>query len=465
MSQKSKDKLWGGRFAEATHELMERINASIWFDKKMFRQDIAGSKAHANSLAASKVISAEENRAIQSGLDQVLAEIEAGKMEWRESLEDIHTHVELRLKEIIGDAAGKLHTGRSRNDQVALDVRLWVMGACAEIEHLLVGYSRSLVELAAKHADVIMPGYTHMQRAQPVLLGHHLMAYYEMACRDRERLADCLKRTSVSPLGAAALAGTTFPLDPARAADELGLKGHFANSMDAVSDRDFAAEFIFVLSLIQIHLSRLSEELVYWSSQEFAFISLSDAFATGSSIMPQKKNPDAAELVRGKSGRVMGDLVSLLTTLKGLPLSYNKDMQEDKEPVFDAFETVRDCLAVLAPLLDGLTVNEKRMREAVSGGFLEATEVADYLAARGVPFRKAHEISGQAVRMAEERGITLPELSLEDYQKLSPVIEKDLYEVLKAENAVERRNSPGGTARANLDAALEKARERLWPEG
>ena len=465
MAEKSKEKLWGGRFAEPTHALMERINASIWFDRKLYRQDIAGSKAHANSLAASKVISADENRAIQDGLDQVLAEIDAGKMEWRESLEDIHTHVEMRLKEIIGEAAGKLHTGRSRNDQVALDIRLWVLEAGAEIERLLVGYSRSLVLLGEKHAGVIMPGYTHMQRAQPVLLGHHLMAYYEMAQRDRERLADCQKRTSVSPLGAAALAGTTFPLDPARVARELGMSGHFANSMDAVSDRDFAAEFIFVLSLIQIHISRLCEELVYWSSQEFGFISLSDAFATGSSIMPQKKNPDAAELVRGKSGRVMGDLVSLLTTLKGLPLSYNKDMQEDKEPVFDAFETVRDCLAVLAPLLTGLTVNQERMKEAVSGGFLEATEVADYLAAKGVPFRQAHEISGKAVRLAEERGITLPELALEDYQKLSPVIEKDLYGVLKAENAVERRNSPGGTARANLDAALQKARERLWPEG
>ena len=424
-----------------------------------------GSKAHANSLAASKVISAGENQAIQNGLDQVLAEIEAGKIEWRESLEDIHTHVEVRLKEIIGDVAGKLHTGRSRNDQVALDIRLWVMEAGSQIEHLLVGYSRSLVDLAEKHDDVIMPGYTHMQRAQPVLLGHHLMAYYEMAQRDRDRLADCLKRTAVSPLGAAALAGTTFPLEPARVADELGMSGHFANSMDAVSDRDFAAEFIFVLSLIQIHLSRLSEELVYWSSQEFGFISLSDAFATGSSIMPQKKNPDAAELVRGKSGRVMGDLVSLLTTLKGLPLSYNKDMQEDKEPVFDAFETVRDCLAVLAPMLAGLKVNRARMAESVSGGFLEATEVADYLASKGVPFRQAHEISGKAVRLAEQRGITLPELALEDYQKLSPVIEKDLFEVLKAENAVERRNMPGGTARANLDAALKKARERLWPEG
>ena len=459
-----KDKQWGGRFNEPTHELMERINASIGFDKNLYTQDIRGSQAHAAMLAKQGIISDDEAKAIISGLDQVRDEIQAGKMEFKDSLEDIHTHVEARLKEIIGEPAGKLHTARSRNDQVALDLRLWVMDAAKTLDLALVEYQRSLWNLADRHRDVIMPGYTHMQRAQPVLFGHHMLAYLQMAARDRERLADCVKRAAVSPLGAAALAGTTFDIDPGQPAAELGMRGAFANSMDAVSDRDFAAEFLFVLSLTQIHLSRLSEELCIWSSQEFGFVTLSDAFSTGSSIMPQKKNPDAAELIRGKSGRTLGDLVSLLTVLKGLPLSYNKDMQEDKEPVFDAFETVLDCLKVLAPMLGSLTVNAASMRQAARGGFLNATELADYLSAKGMPFRQAHEIAGKAVQLAEKSARSLSELTIEEYQQLSDVIQKDVYGVLEIESAVNRRNSPGGTARNQLDAALIRTRNRLWPK-
>lgn len=465
VEKNKKHKLWGGRFAEPTDAMMERINASIGFDRRFYAQDIKGSQAHAAMLARQGIISADEAEAIIKGLDQVREEIEAGKMEFSDSLEDIHTHVEARLKEIIGEAAGKLHTARSRNDQVATDLRLWVMEACGELDAALMEYQRALIEVAEAHQSAIMPGYTHLQRAQPVLLAHHLLAYYEMACRDRERLADCLGRTARLPLGAAALAGTPHPLDPASVAENLGMSGICANSLDAVSDRDFALELLFVLSLIQMHVSRLSEELILWSSQEFGFVSLSDAFSTGSSIMPQKKNPDAAELIRAKSGRVIGDLISLLMVLKGLPLAYNKDLQEDKEPVFDAVDTVLDCLRVLAPMLRGLTINESRMRRAVGKGFLNATELADYLAQRGVPFRQAHELAGQAVRLAEAQGLTLEELKIEDYQEISPVIQDDVYTYLEPEHAIAARKSPGGTAGANVAAALKEARKRLWPDG
>ncbi|MCB2185735.1 MAG: argininosuccinate lyase [Deltaproteobacteria bacterium] len=468
MADNTNTKLWGGRFAEPPHQLMERLNASIFFDHRLARQDIRGSLAHAAMLARQGIISPADHEALQKGLDQVLAEIEAGQMAWRSELEDIHTHVEARLRELVGDAAGRLHTARSRNDQVALDLRLWVLDTGRELDQALAEFQRALVELAEAHPGVIMPGYTHLQRAQPVLLGHHLLAYVEMAARDRERLAQCLARTAVSPLGAAALAGTTFPVDPAFTARELGLAGVFANSLDAVSDRDFAAEFLFVLTLAQVHLSRLAEELILWSSSEFGFVGLPDSFATGSSIMPQKKNPDAAELVRGKTGRVLGHLVGILTVLKGLPLAYNKDLQEDKEPVFDAADTVLDCLLVLAPLLRGLQIRPAAMRAAVRQGFLNATELADHLAARGVPFRRAHEVAGRAVRLAEERGVTLEELTLEDYralcQGLAVEIGPDLLEALDVERAVDRRISPGGTARVNLEQALKEARKRLWPE-
>ncbi|MFH1036403.1 MAG: argininosuccinate lyase [Pseudomonadota bacterium] len=464
MSEPKDYKLWGGRFAEPTHALMERINASINFDKRLYAQDIRASQAHAAMLGRQGVIGLDDVVQIIQGLDEVKEEIEAGQMAWRTSLEDIHTHVEARLKELIGEAAGRLHTARSRNDQVATDLRLWVMAACRDLDQALLEYQRALVTLAEAHAEAIMPGYTHLQRAQPVLFSHHLLAYLEMAQRDRDRLADCYRRAAVLPLGAAALAGTTYPIDPATVAQDLGFSGGVCqNSLDAVSDRDFAAELLFALTLTQVHLSRLAEELILWSTSEFAFVRLADAFSTGSSIMPQKKNPDAAELIRGKTGRVLGDLVALLTVLKGLPLAYNKDLQEDKEPVFDAVDTVLDCLKVLAPMLESLDVRQEAMAAAVSGGFLNATELADYLAAKGVPFRQAHEIAGRAVLLAESSGRALENLGIEEYKGLSSVIEEDVYEVLAPEHAVNRRLSPGGTAGANVRAALKEARKRLWP--
>jgi argininosuccinate lyase len=464
VSGQGKKKQWGGRFREATDSLMERFNASIAFDRQLFAQDILASQAHARMLGRQGVISGQEAEALVKGLEQVRDEIARGDMEFSDGLEDIHTHVESRLAELVGEAAGRLHTARSRNDQVATDLRLWVLEAGEALEGALVEYQRALVELAEAHPGAIMPGYTHLQRAQPVLFAHHLLAYCEMAWRDRERLADCLVRAARLPLGAAALAGTGHPVDPGQVAGELGFVQTAANSLDAVSDRDFAAEFLFVLSLVQVHLSRLAEELILWSSQEFGFVRLSDAFSTGSSIMPQKKNPDAAELVRGKTGRVVGHLVGLLTMLKGQPLAYNKDLQEDKEPLFDGWRTVMDCLRVLAPLLKGLEANTGRMRQAVAEGFLNATELADYLAARGVPFRRAHELAGRAVRRAEELGLTLEELGLEEYQAISAAIQQDVYQALSPEAAVAARTSPGGTAPGNVTQALKEARKRLWPE-
>ncbi len=457
-------KLWGGRFAEPNHELMERFNASLGFDRRLFEVDIAASKAHAAMLAEQGIIGREDAEAIISGLEQVRAEITAGDLELTDpSLEDIHTAVEARLQQLIGEAAGRLHTARSRNDQVATDLRLWVMAAGRELDQALLQYQRALVELAEKHLDTLMPAYTHLQPAQPTLLAHHLLAYYEMARRDRRRLADCLARAAVLPLGAAACTGTTYPIDQAAVAEQLGFTEVCANSLDAVSDRDFAAEYLFVLSLVQIHLSRLAEELIIWSSAEFGFVTPSDAFATGSSIMPQKKNPDAAELMRGKTGRVIGSLVGLLTVLKGLPLAYNKDLQEDKEPVFDAHDHVLDSLRVAAPMLEGLTVHADRMRASVAQGFLNATELADYLAAKGVPFRQAHEMAGRAVRLAEQQGVGLEQLELAQLQGISDQVEDDVYEALDPRTAVNRRTSAGGTSAAGVAKALKEARKRLWP--
>jgi argininosuccinate lyase len=457
-------KLWGGRFQAQTHQLMEEFNASIAFDRRLYLQDIRASQAHARMLARQGVISPEDAKAIVEGLEKVRAEIEAGKLQFRTELEDIHTHIEDRLAELIGPAARRLHTARSRNDQIATDLRLWVVEACQTLDEDLQDYQRALLGLAETNREVIMPGYTHLQRAQPVLLAHHLLAYIEMAWRDRARLAGCRARAAVLPLGAAALAGTTYPLDPASVAKELGFSGTCANSLDAVSDRDFAAEFLFVLALVQVHLSRLAEELVIWCTQEFGFVRLPEEFATGSSIMPQKMNPDAAELVRAKTGRVVGHLVALLTMLKGQPLAYNKDLQEDKEPVFDAFDTVHHSLAVLAALLPGVRVDAARMRRAVEEGFLNATELADYLAAKGIPFRQAHEIAGRAVRLAEERGCRLEDLSLAELQEICPDIQDDVYAILSPEAAVARRTTPGGTAPERVNAALTEARKRLWPE-
>lgn len=455
-------KLWGGRFDEPTNKLMERLNASIGFDNRLYRQDIAASIAHAGMLAAQGILSAHEALQITEGLRMVLAEIEEGRMEWQVGLEDIHTHVEARLKELIGDVAGKLHTGRSRNDQVATDLRLWIMDSIGELKAGLTNWQWALIELAEKNAHAIMPGYTHLQRAQPVLFAHHMLAYVEMAERDKSRLDDCFKRAAVLPLGAAALAGTTYHLDPALTAETLGFNSTFNNSLDAVSDRDFALEFVFTCALIQTHLSRLAEELILWSTSEFSFVSLSEAFSTGSSIMPQKKNPDAAELIRGKTGRVNGHVISLLTILKGLPLAYNKDLQEDKEPVFDTFDTVADCLKVMAPMLRELKVNQETMRGAVNAGFLNATELADYLAGKGMPFREAHHVAGQAVRLAEARNCTLEELDLSDLQALSELIGPEVYNLLTAEQAVARRISPGGTAGELVMMAIAQAKEKLW---
>ncbi len=460
----SKDqKLWGGRFEQPVDRLMARFNASIGFDRRLAAQDIRASSAHARMLARQGIISDQDAEAIVEGLAQVGREIAEGRLAWRTELEDIHTHIEARLAEIIGEPAGRLHTARSRNDQVATDLRLWVLDAGADLRVALGDYQRALVGLAESQGQAIMPGYTHLQRAQPVLLGHHLLAYEQMAQRDGERLAQCLARAARLPLGAAALAGTPHPVDPQWLAGELGLAGPCANSLDAVSDRDFAAEFLFVLSLIQVHLSRLAEELVLWSSLEFGFVTLPEAFATGSSIMPQKKNPDAAELVRAKTGRVLGHLMALCTMLKGQPLAYNKDLQEDKEPLFDAFDTVHDSLLVMAPMLGTLTVHPGRMRTAVEQGFLEATELADYLVEKGLPFRQAHRLAGQAVLLAEKSERTLAQIGLEEYRSLCDKIEDDIYRRLTPEHGVDSRTSPGGTARHNLAAALKEARERLWP--
>ncbi len=455
-------KLWGGRFDEPTDSLMERLNASIDFDKRLYRQDIKASQAHAAMLASQGILSVEEAGRIISGLGKVLDEIEAGQVQWQVGLEDIHTHVEARLKELIGEVAGKLHTGRSRNDQVATDLRLWVVESIAELKRALLNWQRALLTLAETYADVIMPGYTHLQRAQPVLFAHHMLAYVEMAERDKSRLEHCAQRAAVLPLGAAALAGTTYALDPTLVAEELGFGATFNNSLDAVSDRDFAVEFAFCCALIQTHLSRLAEEIILWSTSEFSFVTLSEAFSTGSSIMPQKKNPDAAELIRGKTGRVNGHVVALLTMLKGLPLAYNKDMQEDKEPVFDAFDTVLDCLKVMAPMLRNMLVKPERMRKAVNDGFLNATELADYLASKGMAFRQAHHVAGQAVRLAEAKGCTLEELELSELQALSELIGPEVYSLLTPEQAIARRLSPGGTAGELVMMAIAQAKEKLW---
>jgi argininosuccinate lyase len=459
-------KLWGGCFSGESSEgeslaLMERLNASINFDRRLYRQDIKASIAHTAMLASQGIISADEAEILKRGLRRIRQEIDEGKMRWDTALEDIHTHVETRLNEVVGAVAGKLHTARSRNDQAATDLRLWVMDSIVEVKAAVTEWQKALLQSAERHIDVIMPGYTHLQRAQPVLFSHHLLAYVEMASRDKQRLDDCSKRASVLPLGAAALAGTTYDVNPMTVAAELGFSAVFNNSMDAVSDRDFAVEFVFACALIQTHLSRLAEEIVLWSSSEFAFIRVSDEFSTGSSIMPQKRNPDAAELIRAKTGRVNGDLIALLTMIKALPLAYNKDLQEDKEQIFDAFDTVTGCLRVMAAMLDGITVRADKMRQAIKEGFLNATELADYLAAKGVPFRRAHYLAGQAVLMAEAKNCALEDLDLSELRTLSELIADDVFILLRPEQAVARRQSRGGTAVELVRQAIIKARENL----
>ncbi len=451
----SANALWGGRFEQGPAALMSRINASIDFDKRFYRQDIAGSRAHCSMLVAKGIIPAADGAAILKGLDQVEREIDEGKMVFDPALEDIHMHVESRLKEIIGEPAGRLHTARSRNDQVATDFRLWVRDAMDRLDGLLADLQKALVTRAAEHVETLMPGFTHLQAAQPVTFGHHMLAYVEMVARDRSRLRDARKRMNENPLGAAALAGTSFPLDRHMTSKALGFDGPMRNSLDAVSARDFAQEYLAMASICATHLSRLAEELVIWSSAQFGFVRMSDAFSSGSSIMPQKRNPDAAELVRAKAGRVIGAFNALTIALKGLALTYGKDMQEDKEPVFDAADTIELCVAASAGMILDMTVNAGAMRRATEVGFLTATDLADWLVReKGLPFRDAHHVTGRAVKLAEGQGIGLEALTLADLQAVHPGITGDVFAVLGVENSVRSRTSFGGTAPARVAEAV-----------
>jgi argininosuccinate lyase len=454
-------KPWAGRFTEETNDLVEEFTASIPYDWRLYPYDIAGSMAHANMLAKTGIITKLEASRIIGGLEDILKEIAAGAFSFSVELEDIHMNIEHRLIEKIGPVGGKLHTARSRNDQIALDIRMYLRDEIAAIHDLLRTLQRAIVALADANREVIMPGYTHLQRAQPVLFGHHLLAYYEMFERDRGRLEDCFRRVNVLPLGAGALAGTVLPIDRDFVAKQLAFSGLCENSIDAVSDRDFAVEFTAACAQIMMHLSRLSEELVTWSSTEFGFITISDAFTTGSSIMPQKKNPDVAELTRGKTGRVYGSLTALLTLMKGLPLAYNRDMQEDKEPLFDAADTVTISLSVVADMLPRIVVHKDRMRRAAGDGFITATDLADYLVKKNVPFRQAHEIVGRAVLRATELGCGLADMPLAEYKKLSSQIHKDVFEAISLETSVGRRTSRGGTAPRNLARRLDELKKKL----
>jgi argininosuccinate lyase len=454
-------KPWGGRFAGETAKTVEDFTTSLSFDKRLYRQDIAGSAAHARMLGRQGIITPAEAEEIVQGLEEIGAEIDSGEFDFDPALEDIHMAIETRLIAKVGEVGRKLHTARSRNDQVVLDVRLYLAAEVEILIEALTELRRAGARLARRHLDTILPGYTHLQRAQPILLAHHLLAYDEMWRRDVQRLTESLARLKVSPLGAAALAGTTFPIDPQFTADQLGFPEVFRNSLDAVSDRDFLLEFLSHAAIIMIHLSRLSEELILWSSSEFGFVALPDAYTTGSSIMPQKKNPDVPELIRGKTGRVAGHLMGLLMTVKGLPLAYNRDLQEDKEPLFDTVDTVKAAVTLMARLLETLTVRPERMAAALKGGFLTATDMADYLVTKGVPFRTAHEQVGQTVRHAEAKGQELWELSLEEIREFAPLAQGDLFDWLKIENSVARRQSPGGTAPERVRAALERAEAEL----
>ncbi len=453
--------MWGGRFSESTDKLVEKFNASIDVDKRLYKADINGSRAHVKMMTQQGMISETEKEILLKGLTQVEEKMDRDEIPFSDALEDIHMHVESALGEICGDVGRKLHTGRSRNDQVAVDVRIYLKEETQTLIEMLKAFQVQLVELASENQDAIMPGYTHLQRAQPVLFAHHLMAYYEMFGRDRERLADGLKRTNVNPLGAAALAGTTFPLDRDCTTADLGFAMTSANSIDSVSDRDFVMEFISAASICMIHLSRLSEELILWSSSEFGFITISDAFTTGSSIMPQKKNPDVAELVRGKTGRVVGNLVTILTLMKSLPLAYNKDMQEDKEPLFDTVDTLGICLDVYTRMFGNITVHKKTMRRACQTGFLNATDLADYLVNKGMPFRQAHSVAGHSVAFALEQGKELDDLSLEEFKGFSELIEEDIYTFISLEEMVARRITHGGTGFENVKRAIENAKKDL----
>ena len=459
---KNASSIWGGRFDGGVSSVMERINASIDFDRELYRQDIAGSKAHAAMLVKTGIISPEDGDAIAQGLDQIADEIGQGQFEFSAALEDIHMNIETRLAELTGDAAKRLHTARSRNDQVATDLRLWVRDAIDQIDADIKALQASLVDQAETHAATVMPGYTHLQTAQPVTVGHHLLAYVEMLGRDRGRFADARARMNESPLGAAALAGTSFPIDRDMTAKTLGFDHAMRNSMDAVSDRDFAVEFLFNASLTAVHLSRLAEELVLWSSDRFGFITLSDEFSTGSSIMPQKRNPDAAELVRAKPGRITGSLIALLTILKGLPMTYGKDLQEDKEPVFDAAEHLMIALAATTGMMRDLTFQPEAMREALMHGFATATDLADWMVrVLNLPFRQAHHATGAIVALAEKKSCRLDELSLGDMQSILPEITADVFDVLTVDHSVASRTSLGGTAPDLVANAVIAARKQF----
>ncbi|AEB10306.1 argininosuccinate lyase [Desulfobacca acetoxidans] len=461
MHSNNKEKPWGGRFGGGTAKLVEEFTCSLHFDRRLYRYDIAGSMAHARMLARQGILTAAEAEAIVNGLQTVQGEIDAGTFLFDPGDEDIHMAVERRLTAIIGEAGRKLHTARSRNDQIALDIRLFLRDQVGVLIEALQDLRRAGVRLARRYFSVILPGYTHLQRAQPVLFSHHLLAYDEMWRRDQGRLRDCLVRFNVCPLGAAALAGSTFPIDPPYTAELLDFPAILNNSLDAVSDRDFIVEFAAAASLIMVHLSRLAEELILWSSAEFAFIEIADAFCTGSSIMPQKKNPDVAELIRGKSGRVIGHLTGLLVTLKGLPLAYNRDLQEDKEPLFDTVDTVLPCVRLMAGVLDNLALKKEKIAAALQGGFLTATDMADYLVTQGVPFRTAHAQVGQTVRFAETQGKELADLTLEEIKQFAPLAEADLFGWLQIEQSVNRRCSPGGTAAGRVAEALAAVEQEL----
>ena len=452
---------WAGRFSEPMSDLVKRYTASVDFDKRMWRQDIRGSLAHARMLAKQGIIAAQDLADIERGMKQVFEEIESGRFEWQLDLEDVHLNIEKRLTTLVGDAGKRLHTGRSRNDQVAADIRLWLRDTIDDILVLIRQFQENLLLLAEKEAATPMPGSTHLQVAQPVTFGHHLLAYFEMTQRDKERFADCRKRVSRLPLGAAALAGTTYPIDREFVAKELGFDGVCENSLDAVSDRDFGIEFCAASALLMTHFSRFSEELVLWMNPRFGFVKIADRFCTGSSIMPQKKNPDVPELARGKTGRVNGSLISMLTLMKGQPLAYNKDNQEDKEPLFDTADTVTDTLRIFADMMGGIEARPENMRNALTQGFATATDLADYLTKKGLPFRDAHEAVGLAVKRAEELGVDLPQLSLADLQAFSPLVAEDVFAVLTVEGSLAARDHIGGTAPNQVRAAIVRARGRL----
>jgi argininosuccinate lyase len=453
--------LWSGRFSEPVTELVKTFTASVQFDRRLAEFDIQGSIAHARMLHAVGILNAEDIAAIEKGLEQVREEIRAGRFEWSIDLEDVHLNIEKRLTALVGDAGKRLHTARSRNDQVATDVRLYLRCEIDEIVDLIKSAQRSLLHLAAAHTKTIMPGFTHLQVAQPVSFAHHLMAYFEMLSRDAQRLADCRRRVNRLPLGSAALAGTSYPIDRQMVARELGFEGLCENSIDAVADRDFAIEFCACAALVMTHLSRFCEELILWMNPRFRFIELADRFCTGSSIMPQKKNPDVPELIRGKVGRVNGHLVALLTLMKAQPLAYNKDNQEDKEPLFDTADTLIAVLRVFKEMLGGISVNAEAMRRAAAQGYPTATDLADYLVKKGLPFREAHEAVAQAVRFAESRGCDLAEVKLPELKQFSALIEDDVYSVLTLDGALEARSHLGGTAPARVKAAIAKARKAL----